>query len=82
MLVYGDCLSTMGFQEVTISELGADSCRLKFPAGLCPDDQVLTIWIGALGPITGLVSRRRGAEIWLDFHERLDDRVTRHFSFA
>ena len=80
MPIYGDCLSTNGFEEISIADLREGGCDLVFPSGRVPGDQVLTIWIGALGPVTGEVSARSGCSVTLEFHEAMDGRVIRHFA--
>ncbi len=80
MPVYGDCLSTNGFEEISISRLLQTGCDVVFPSGTVPDDKVLTIWIGAVGPITGRTGLREGCAVWLEFDERIDERVMRHFA--
>lgn len=80
MPVYGDCLSTNGFEEVTIANLREAGCDVVFPSGRVSEDQVLTIWIGAIGPVTGNAAGRRGSTVALEFHEQIDARVIRHFA--
>jgi hypothetical protein len=80
MPVYGDCLSTNGFEEVSIAHLREAGCDVVFPPGRVPEDRVLTIWIGAIGPITGDAANRHGSTVSLKFHEEIDPRVMRHFA--
>ena len=81
MPVYGDCLSTNGLEPVNVSRLCEASCDLVFESGEAVADRVLTIWIGAIGPITGKVEAR-GAVVTLLFDEPLDERVVRHFAYS
>lgn len=80
MPVYGDCLSTQGFEQVTITRLGKAACEVIFPSGRVPSDRVLTIWIGAIGPITGNALPLRDCAVALHFHESIDERIMRHFA--
>ena len=80
MPVYGDCLSSNGFEEVSIADLREAGCDVIFPMGDVPADQVLTIWIGAVGPVTGRTVKRRAMALTLEFHESIDERVMRHFA--
>jgi hypothetical protein len=80
MPVYGDCLSTNGFEPVSISRISEEACRVTFPSGDVPPDLVLTIWIGAIGPLTGRARALPGPAVTLEFDEVLDERVIRHFA--
>jgi hypothetical protein len=80
MPVYGDCLSTNGFEEVSIASLRETSCEVIFSSSDAPEDLVLTIWIGAIGPITGRIKTRRGCVVTLEFDEQMDERLVRHFA--
>ena len=81
MPVYGDCLSTNGFEPVSVSHLCEAGCELVFQSGEITDDLVLTIWIGAIGPITGK-AEARGSIVKIRFDEPLDERVVRHFAYS
>lgn len=80
MPVYGDCMSTNGFEQISISNIDQDGCNVMFLSGNVPDDLVLTIWIGAIGPLTGKAALQPGTVVRLAFDEPLDERVTRHFA--
>jgi len=78
--VYGDCLSSNGFEQITKMDLRETHCRVVFPQGRVPDDRVLTIWLGAIGPITGETRQRSFSGLVLELHEKVDERVVRHFA--
>jgi len=82
MPVHGDCLSTRGYEEVSISGLKPEGCEIMFVSGIAPEVEQLTIWIGAIGPIEAMIVARREAMATLEFLQMLDERVTRHFAFS
>lgn len=85
-ILYGECVWSGVTRAVRISELTEVDCDLE-PASEAPTgadtaevDGDCALWIGAIGPIEVIASRKDANQMAVRFKEPLSDRILLHFN--
>lgn len=82
MAIYGECVGAGKRATVKVSGLAPTGCELAAePADALPDGE-LSLWIGAIGPLAVIATRRDETHLTAMFSEPLDEKILEHFAFG
>jgi len=79
-ILYGECVSARDKAEVRICALGDKGCRLEADTAVRVFDTDFSLWIGAVGPIPAVATRKDAGHVAVRFKEPLDERILEHFN--
>lgn len=79
-VIYGECIGANAREQVAISRLATDGCRVQPVAGDAVLDGDLDLWIGATGPFAIVALRDGAAGYAARFKLPLAPAIVAHFT--
>jgi len=80
--VSGECQIGDRCVSILISELSSHQCKISPWDERLSGEKWVSIWIGAVGPFSGLARRSMDETAVFSFDQEIDHRVLEHFSFT
>jgi len=82
MTIYGECIGKSASMPVTISSLGGNECELQPGTATSILEELIDLWIGAIGPLSVTTENSGDGRYRARFTEPLDERIIAHFAMA
>jgi len=82
MTIYGECIGTRERLPVIISELCDSECEIELQSATAAIDELLDLWIGAIGPLPVTAHTSGERRYRARFREPLDQRIIAHFAVS